>query len=413
VTREGLLLLSPIMPDEQGNGLAMRAGVALAALSRRFDVHLGLVPVAGGADAPSPLVQRCAATVRTLPLAEHLDPHFRLIERVIDPEARRRARLVYPKPFLGRFCTSKSAAAVAQWRAVQPVAAVHVMRLYLAPFAPTVPGGVSVLDLDEDDVTTQRRIAVLHRHTGAVAAAEAADAEAAKYAVLLQQHVARFDRVLVSSPVEAERMRLRVPGAAITVVPNAAPATATFPRADAAEHRPLRLVFVGNLGYAPNEDAVIFLSREILPRLRAGLGRPVVASVAGAGASGALIAAAAAADVTLLGPVEELRPLYAAADMAVVPLRAGGGTRIKILEAFAAATPVVATPVGIEGIAALHRVHALVADGADAFAQACLALAADPVRGREMAARALRLIDERYRRDLVEAALLAVYDARR
>src|SRR5690349_19500007 len=103
------------MPDEQGNGLAMRAGLGLRALSRRFDVHLGLVPVAGGPQTPSPLVRRCAATMRSLPLAEHLDPYYRLIERTLDQETRRRARITYPKPYLSRFCTGQSASIVADW----------------------------------------------------------------------------------------------------------------------------------------------------------------------------------------------------------------------------------------------------------------------------------------------------------
>lgn len=410
MTRKGLLFLSPIMPDEQGNGLAMRAGVLLRALSRRFDVHLGLVPVAGGPETPSPLVRRCAATVRSLPLAEHLDPHFGLIERVVDPEARRRARLAYPKPYLSRFCTGRSAATVAQWRDAQDIAAIHVMRLYLAPLAGAPAGGFRVLDLDEDEVTTHRRIADLHRRAGAAALAERDEAEAAKYEALMAQRLARFDRVLVSSPVEAERLRQRAPDATIKIVPNAAPAAEPLARVDAGPDRPLRLLFVGNLGYAPNEDAVNSLCHDILPRLRAALTRPVVATVAGAGASASLAATATAAQIELLGPVGDLRPLYAEADMAVVPIRAGGGTRIKILEAFAYATPVVATPMGIEGIAARDGEHALIADGPDAFAGACLTLATEPARAREMAARALRLVDESYRALIIEGTLLALYD---
>lgn len=408
--RRGLLLLSPIMPDEQGNGLAMRAGVALGALARRFDVHLGLVPVAAGPQTPSPLVRRCAATIRSLPLAEHLDPHFGLIERVLDPEARRRARLAYPKPYLSRFCTSRSASVVAEWCTAEAVSALHVMRLYLAPLAGPSIQGFRVLDLDEDEVVTHRRIADLHRHRGAPALAQRDEAEAAKYEALLTRSLTAFDRVLVSSPVEAERVRRHAPDAAIEVVPNAAPPTAPLARVDGTPHRPLRLLFVGNLGYAPNEDAVNYLCRDILPPLRAALPRPVVASIAGAGASAALVTATAASGVDLLGPVGDLRPLYAEADVAVVPIRAGGGTRIKILEAFAYGTPVVATSIGIEGIAAQDGEHALIADGPEAFVRACIALATEPGRAREMAARAGRLVDQSYRRPLVEAKLIALYD---
>jgi glycosyltransferase involved in cell wall biosynthesis len=411
VTRKGVLFLSPIMPDEQGNGLAMRAGLGLRALSRRFDVHLGLVPVAGGPQTPSPVARRCAATMRSLPLAEHLDPYYRLIERTLDQDTRRRARITYPKPYLSRFCSGQSASIVADWRKAQEISAVHVMRLYLAPLAALLNRDIRVLDLDEDDATTHRRIADLHRDAGSTGLAETEDAEAAKYATLLAQSLGRFHRVLVSSPVEAERVQRRVPEAAITIVPNAAPRASAPVRVDRRPDRPLRLVFVGNLGYAPNEDAVLYLCQEILPRLRAAWGRPVAASIAGAGASTALVVAAAAADVHLLGPVDDLGPLYAEADMAVVPLRAGGGTRIKILEAFASQTPVVATPLAIEGIAAEADEHALIADGADAFARACVVLAEHPERARDMAARALRLVDDVYRADRVEATLLTVYDA--
>lgn len=411
MTRKGLLFLSPIMPDEQGNGLAMRAGLALRALSRRFDVHLGVVPVAGGPQTPSLLAQRAAATIRSLPLAEHLDPYYGLIERILDQEERRRARIAYPKPYLSRFCTSQSASIVAEWCRAQEIAAVHVVRLYLAPLVRSQDGSFRILDLDEDEATTHRRIADLHSNAGSTELGEAEEAEAGKYPTLLAQSLGRFHRVLVSSPLEAERVRQRVPEAAITIVPNAAPPAGKPARVDGKPGRPLRLVFIGNLDYAPNEDAVLYLCREILPRLRAASGRPVTASVAGAGASAALVATTAAADVHLLGPVDDLGPLYAEADMAVVPLRAGGGTRIKILEAFASQTPVVATPLAIEGIAAKGGVHALIVDGPDEFVHACLALAEDPERARGMAARALRLVDDLYRADRVEAALLAVYNA--
>jgi glycosyltransferase involved in cell wall biosynthesis len=413
VTRKGLFFLSPIMPDEQGNGLAMRAGVTLGALSRSFDVHLGLVPVAGGSDSPSPLTRRLAASIRSLPLAEYLDPYYALIERIVDPEARRRARLAYPKPYLSRFCTGQSGSVIADWCTGNDISVIHVMRLYLAPLVRKLAADFRVLDLDEDDVTTHRQIADLHRRAGVGAFAERDDAEAAKYETLLGQSLAGFHRVLVSSPIDAERVRRRAPEAAISIAPNAAPVTGWLGRMGVRPDQPLRLIFVGNLGYAPNEDAVCFLCREILPRLRAALSRPVAACVAGPGASASLGAIAVAADVELLGAVGDLRPLYAEADIAVVPVRGGGGTRIKILEAFAYGIPVVATPVGIEGIAARDGEHALIADGPDAFAHACLSLAGDPARARDIAARALQLVDAFYHVDVVEAGLLAIYQAYR
>jgi glycosyltransferase involved in cell wall biosynthesis len=83
--------------------------------------------------------------------------------------------------------------------------------------------------------------------------------------------------------------------------------------------------------------------------------------------------------VDLVGPVAELAPEYAAASMLVVPLRAGSGTRIKILEAFIHRTPVVSTSIGAEGLAVTHGEHLLIADTPAEFADCCLRLDRDPV----------------------------------
>jgi glycosyltransferase involved in cell wall biosynthesis len=414
--RETLLFLSPIMPDETGNGLAMRAGVALEALAQRFDVHLGLVPVAGTNEGTSPLVGRCAASVRSLPLSEHLEPHFGLIERIVDEDARRRSRLAYPKPFLCRFCTSRSAATVAEWCDSEGIRAVHVMRLYLAPLvealsarnAPQRP--LKVLDLDEDEVATRRSLAALHRRQGDAERAAEEEQEANKYARLLARVPGAFDRVLVSSPIEVQRIRSTVPDLPTVVLPNAAPRVAVSARRRAGGANRHRLLFVGNLSYAPNRDGVVFLCRDILPQLRASLPRPVELMIAGGGVSTEVATIAETAGASLLGYVGDLAPLYAEADVAVVPLRAGGGTRIKVLEAFAHRVPVVATSNGIEGIAATAGEHAMVADGSAEFAAACHALLTTPELADRTAARALELVQSVYLIERVEAMLLALYD---
>ena len=404
------------MPDESGNGLAMRAGVALNALARRFDVHLGLIPLAGGTGAPSPLVRRCAASVQSLSLADHLDPHYALIDRLIDAEERQRAQLRYPKPFLSRFCTSASAAAVAEWCTSRDIGAVHVMRLYLASFVERMRGSQRsgapffVLDLDEDEITTRQRLATLHRRQGEVAVAAYEEGEAKKYTALMSRAIPCFDRILVSSHIEAHRVLSRYPNAPVKVLPNAAPRNAERARRPRRSDGPARLLFVGNLGYAPNYDAVAFLCRDILPRLRARAVRPIEVTIAGVGASSEIAALAKAADVSLPGPVQELRTLYEQTDISVVPLRAGGGTRIKVLEAFAHGTPVVATPIGIEGIMAINHWHAMIAGTHEDFAQACLELLLNPAKANALAERASKLLDEFYRAEIVEAELLNLYD---
>ena len=105
------------------------------------------------------------------------------------------------------------------------------------------------------------------------------------------------------------------------------------------------------------------------------------------------------------GAVRDLGPCYAAADVAIVPLRAGGGTRIKILEAFAHGVPVVSTPVGAEGLEAGDGEHLLLGEDAEAFARRCAELMASPELRRNLAERALRLVRDSYSLDAAIAAV--------
>ena len=92
----------------------------------------------------------------------------------------------------------------------------------------------------------------------------------------------------------------------------------------------------------------------------------------------------------------DLRPHYEWADLAVVPIAAGGGTRIKLLEAFAHGVPVVATTIGAEGIAAEHGAHLVIADAPEGFAAACCRVLSDPALAARLAAAARQLVEAAY-----------------
>src|SRR5437870_177062 len=103
-----LLFLSPVMPAPTGNGLAMRAGIMLEALAADYDVHLLVIPVVGAAPGrgsdrwPS----RWCARLAVHPVADRVDPLFRLIARIRDSRERAAAYARYPRPLLCRFATS-------------------------------------------------------------------------------------------------------------------------------------------------------------------------------------------------------------------------------------------------------------------------------------------------------------------
>ncbi len=417
--RPAVLYLTPVMPQAHGNGLAMRAGRLLDALAARFDVHLFVVPVAGGGGDPSTYAARLARRIGVLDLRVHLDPHAALIARLLDDAQRADAELAYPKPWLARFCTSASAGAVADWCADVPLAAVQVMRLYLAPLAEPFlrlgsgqQGGrrpFRVLDLDDDDARTHERLARLHAGCGDAATAAALAAEARKFHDLATRFLPRFDRTLVSSALDARRLAPAFPAASFAAVPNGYRLDSPIPVRPHRAEGPLRLLFIGTLSYAANADAVQFLCADILPKLRQVAGREVRIDVIGGGTDASITALAADPAIAMHGFVTDPAPLYAAADIAVAPIRAGGGTRIKILEAFAHGVPVVTTRLGAEGIEATDGTHLLLADDAAGFAAACVRLKNDPEAAGALARRAALLVAQNHSAARIGAALAAAY----
>jgi glycosyltransferase involved in cell wall biosynthesis len=153
------------------------------------------------------------------------------------------------------------------------------------------------------------------------------------------------------------------------------------------------------LGYAPNEDAVLYLITQILPRLRAASPN-LRLRIVGPGASERLRAKASAGGAELAGPVQDLSAEYSRARLVVIPLLAGGGTRIKLLEALAYQRPVVSTTIGAEG---------LIADTAPDFAAACLALLDDPARALRLGTNGRALVKEHYSIERLAEKLAAVY----
>lgn len=172
--------------------------------------------------------------------------------------------------------------------------------------------------------------------------------------------------------------------------------------------RPRALIFVGTLNYLPCTDAAIWLAQEIAPRLRAQspdlelwiVGRNPPADVVALSRPG----------VYVTGAVPDVKPYYERAAIACVPLRAGGGSRLKILEAMALGRPVVSTTIGAEGLAVTHGENILIADDADTFAAAVQQLLDSPEQAARMTANARQLVQERYDWDAIAARQLQIYD---
>jgi glycosyltransferase involved in cell wall biosynthesis len=191
----------------------------------------------------------------------------------------------------------------------------------------------------------------------------------------------RWTRVVVCSGHDRDLLRRRV-GATPLVVPN----SVHFPpRAGQAAPGPTELLFVGHLTYPPNVHGVCWLVERVWPALRAALGEKARLTIAGMDPCEAVLQLAATPGVEVLASVPDLGPLYDRATIAVVPIFAGGGTRIKLIEAMARTRAVVSTSLGCEGLGVTSGHELLIADSADEFLAALLDLARAPERRRGLA----------------------------
>jgi glycosyltransferase involved in cell wall biosynthesis len=224
----------------------------------------------------------------------------------------------------------------------------------------------------------------------------------------------------MASEADLAAARELCPTARLRYVPNVVDVAAIDPIDSAPEEQ--RAIFVANFAYEPNRNGLYFLLTEVLPRVWAQLpdaklalvgaglegqphgdsddrrGRTAHAdsahgAVTGRRQHGLLLGEWPSTDprVEVLGFVEDLRTAYAEARCAVVPLLQGGGTPLKLIEALAYGLPVIATPRAVAGLAVRNGEHCLVADGAEAFADALIRVLRDGApelgrHGRELAA---------------------------
>jgi glycosyltransferase involved in cell wall biosynthesis len=212
---------------------------------------------------------------------------------------------------------------------------------------------------------------------------------AAESAVLERRWLPKFDSLLVTSNQDAQLVRGIVPGVLPTIYPNALPEIAPPARQERHE-----IAFSGNLEYRPNISAVRFFRQKIWPSLRC---RPeLIWKIIGKNPEAIRGIIGGDPRIVVTGFVEDAVRTLASARVAVVPLLAGSGTRVKILEAWAAGTPVVSTTIGAQGLAGRDQEHLLIADSPDRFAAAVSKLLDSAEDRLRIGTAGRRLYEERY-----------------
>jgi glycosyltransferase involved in cell wall biosynthesis len=220
-----------------------------------------------------------------------------------------------------------------------------------------------------------------------------------------QAVVRHFPALVVTT--EADRQDLGG-GAHITVIPNGVDLE-RFPFRNGAGRDPATLIFTGNMGYHPNEEAVVWFAAEVWPLLRAR--RPDARwQIVGANPGERVRALAQPGNgVEVLGRVPDMNTYLNQATVAVAPMRSGSGIQNKVLEAMAVGTPVVATSIANRGVRGAPDRDLLVADTAPAQAATLATLLADPPAQARLATAGRAFVEHQFRWEQHAARLAAIY----
>ena len=220
------------------------------------------------------------------------------------------------------------------------------------------------------------------------------------------RYTERFGRCIAMSEADCSLLHSANPRLKITVIPNGI--DTSFNQLMPFSNSSPELVFVGNMGYRPNVDAMAFFCQEIYPRIIEKI-PDLKLWIVGINPSPE-VKKLENENVHVTGQVDDVRPYYRRSTVCVVPLRAGGGTRIKILESMALGRPVVTTTIGCEGLDVVDGQHLFIADTPGRFADAVLRLLTDEGLRHRVTKQARELAETRYDWDTIAGDLSCVYE---
>lgn len=389
--KKTLVFISPVTPRPTGGGRRMRAYQWIRHLSEAYSV----VVLSGEPEPPPPEVRAWVRDCFTLVPGRSAGAGLRRMLRRL-PQAWRSRWPVDGGP---QAAMADLRVPVQAQALLRDADIVLVFRLYMMPVLSCLPdparGRALWLDLDDWDSLCHGRIAGLARAEDNRSLERRYLRMADAFREEEARRVPAADRVFVCSDVDRQGLSEVFGSAHVEVFPNRYVGD-IVENDQRAVSREAAILFVGSMGYLPNRDGVRWFFREIWPEVKTRFPGKVRFHVVGAGIRRKLARELAEdPSVNVHGYVEDLSGIYQAADVAICPLRAGGGTRIKILEAIAHHRAVVTTPVGMEGLD-FDAGHLAIAASAQEFADAVLNLLSDAQARREMCAAAASRLRERY-----------------
>ena len=217
----------------------------------------------------------------------------------------------------------------------------------------------------------------------------------------------RFDSVVAVSREDREQMEREYHVKNVFDVPTGVD-TAFFRPSSGHARKPHNLVFTGSMDWLPNEDAIRYFTEQIMPRIKQSVPNVTLTVVGRNPYPGLVELSKRDSSVIVTGRVEDVRPYMEDAAIYVVPLRIGGGTRLKIYEAMAMEKAIVSTSIGAEGLPVTNGEEIVLADTPESFADAVVKLLKDQNLADDIGQRAAARVREEFGWDTVADSFAAI-----
>jgi len=218
--------------------------------------------------------------------------------------------------------------------------------------------------------------------------------EGAKLRRFEQRICSEFDLHITCSDLDSDRLHALIPDINVLEIPNGV--DLEYFKPDISAEEPCRLIFVGALSWYPNREAVLFIANKLWPRLKSEIPN-VSIDIVGANPPEKLTELSAVDSAFRVhGFVNDVRPYLDRASIYVCPISDGGGTKLKMLDAFAMQLPVVAHPASCEGLETIPGEHLVLAEHTDDFVSAIKDLVNDKERRRNLGLQARQLVESKF-----------------
>ncbi len=392
-----VLLLTPQTPFPPDQGAPIRNFSFVRYLGGLPDYELSLLSFARSEEGHQAEIAR-----------QELQKYCKRLEIVPAPPTRSKisrikAQILEQKPDLAlRLASEKFAFMLQSWLKNFEFDAIQCEGLELAPFVMSSDLNWQkvrprlILDEHNAEYLLQRRVYESERDSGL------RRLPAALYSLLQAQRLQKyetealkfFDKIIAVSDNEKAALARIAAGTNFTVIPNGI---------DLEEFSPLpesksageQLVFSGTMDFRPNVDAVSWFARKVWPQIRQA--KPQARFViVGRRPTSTVLALREIAGIEVTGRVPDTRPYLASSQIFVLPMRMGGGVRLKLLEALAMQRAIVTTSFGADGVPLTNEREVLFANEPTEFARACLALLDNPARRAELAEAGRKFVIENY-----------------